>query len=126
MTWRKYELDDRIKETVRDIELWQSDKGQITVNKGTLAVSLRIGRKRRGYVFHGQGKLILDTIIETKEGAVGKSVQEELSKPFLMIGHIDETQECLIDASDEEISRLGYVSQEEFAEKAEDLCHRFF
>jgi len=126
MTRTKYELDNKIKETVRDIELWQSDKGQVTVNKGTLAVSLRIGGKRRGYIFHGQGKLILDTIIETKEGAVGKSVQEELSKPFLMIGQADETEECLANASDEEISRLGYESQEEFAERAGDLSHRFF
>ena len=126
MTWAKYELDNRIKGAVRDIELWQSDKGLITVAKGTLAISLRIGGKRSGCVFHGQGKLILDTIVDTKEGAVGKSVEEGLSKPFLMIGHIDEAEGCLVDAGDEEISRLGYDSKDEFAERAGDLCHRFF
>ena len=126
MTWRRFELDNRVKETTSDIKLWQSDKGRIEVSKGTLAISLKMGEKRSGYVFHGHGELMLDTIVETKEGAVGQSVEKELSKPFLMIGKVDEAEECFVEVSGEGISGLGYGSQEKFIERAEALCHLFF
>ncbi len=96
------------------------------INKGTLAVSIRLDDQQKGYVFHGQGKLLIDAIVETEEGAIGKSVEKELNAPFLMLGSLEEIQKHLTEANDEDFAKMNYDDLQVFVAKAEDLCNQFF
>jgi len=109
MTWEDYELGSTISRTNEDITLWQTEKGIIEISKSTLAVPIKLDDQRKGYVFHGQGKLLLDAIVETEEGAVGKSVEKELNEPFLMLGDTEEIGQHLITASEEDLTKMSFV-----------------
>jgi len=126
MIWGKYKIDNTVTRTAEDIRLWQTEKGIIEISRNTLAVSIRLDDKRKGYVFHGQGKLLIDAIVETEEGAVGKSVEKELIEPFLMLGDTERIQKHLAETSEDDFEKMGYKSQQGFVDKAEDLCDRFF
>jgi len=126
MMWQNYQLDDTISKTTEGIRLWQSERGIVEINKGTLAVSIRLNDQQKGYVFHGQGKLLIDAIVETEEGAIGKSVEKELNAPFLMLGSPEEIQKHLTEANDEDLAKMNYEGLQVFVAKAEDLCNRFF
>ena len=126
MTWQNYQLGNTISKTTEDTRLWQSEKGIIEISKNTLAIPIKLGDQEKGYIFHGHGKLLLDTIVETEEGAIGKPVEKELNQPFLMLGDTEETQQHLSEASEEDLAKMGYEEQQEFVDKAEDLFNRFF
>jgi len=108
------------------LTLWQAEKGTIKISKNTLAIPVKKDDQRKGYILHGQGKLLIDAIVETDEGAVGKSVEKELNEPFLMLGDTEEIQKHLIKASEGDLAEMGHKNQQGFADKAEDLCDRFF
>ncbi|MGQ9538260.1 MAG: hypothetical protein ACUVTE_01545 [Candidatus Bathycorpusculaceae bacterium] len=59
---------------------------------------------------HSEGKLILDAIIKTDEGAVGKPVEKEIEKPFIMIGNVEHVLQNLVVASKQDLAIKGYVS----------------
>jgi hypothetical protein len=126
MMWQNYQLGNTVSKTSEAVTLWQMEKGIVEISKNTLAVPIGLDDKERGYVFHGNGKLLLDTIVETEEGAIGKPVEKELNEPFLMLGDTGETQKHLTTASEEDFAKMGYQNQQEFAVKAEDLCDQFF
>ena len=126
MTWKKFQLDSPISKVTEATTLWQTEKGIIEISKNTLAIPLKLDDQRKGYVFHGQGKLLIDAIVETDDGAVGKSVEKELDKTFLMLGETQEIGQYLTTASEEDFIKMGYESQQEFIAKAEDLFNRFF
>lgn len=126
MIWKNYTLDDTTSKATEQIVLWQTEKGLVEINKNTLAIAIKLDDRRKGYILHGQGKFLLDTIIETEEGAIGKSVEKELDEPFLTLGDIEEIQKRLVKASDEDFTKMGYGHQPEFVTKAEDLCDQFF
>lgn len=126
MIWKKFQLGSPISKAPTTITLWQMERGIIKIRENTLAVPIKLDDHQKGYVFHGQSKLLLDAIIETDEGAVGKSIEKELDKPFLMLGETKEIGRQLINASEEDFTLMGYESQQGFVEKAEDLCDRFF
>jgi len=126
MMWQDYQLDNTTLKANEVIRLWGADKGVIEIGKDTLAIPIRLGDQRRGYIFHGHGKLILDTIVETEEGAIGKPVEKEINEPFLMLGDTEKVQKRLTTTSKEDLTKMGYENQQEFVAKAEDLYHRFF
>lgn len=126
MIWQNYQLGNTVSKTSEAMTLWQTEKVIIEINKNTLAIPIELDDKERGYVFHGNGKLLLDTIVETEEGAIGKPVEKELHEPFLMVGDIEETQKHLTEASEEDFEKVGYQNQQEFVDGAEDLCDQFF
>jgi hypothetical protein len=126
MTWQNYQLDNTISKATEAITLWQTEKGTIEISKNTLAIPIKLGDQRKGYIFHGHGKLVLDTIVETEEGAIGKPVEKEINEPFLMLGGTEETQQHLSTPSKEDFTKMGYENQQEFVAKAEDLCNQFF
>lgn len=126
MTWQNYQLDNTISKATEDIMLWQTEKGIIKISKNTLAIPIKLGDQRKGYIFHGYGKLLLDTIVETEEGAIGKPVEKEINEPFLMLGDTEEIQQHLSTASREDFTKMGYENPQEFVSNAEDLCNRFF
>jgi len=121
-----YQLGDTISKTTEDTRLWDSEKGIVEIHKDTLAIPIKLDDKERGYIFHGQGKLLLDTIVETEEGAIGDPVEKELNKPFLMLGDPEETNQYLTEASEEDLTRMGYENKQALIDAAEDLFNRFF
>lgn len=126
MIWKEYKLDDEVLKSNEDMRLWQTERGIVEIAKNTLATSIMLGDKRRGYVFHGEGKLLLDTIVETEEGAVGKSLENELIEPFLMLGDTEDVQKNLSEAGEEDFKRIRYENLQEFLDEAESLCSKFF
>lgn len=126
MIWQNYQLDDAISKATEDVRLWQSEKGVVEINKSTLAISVKLDNQQKGYVFHGQGKLLIDAIVETEKGAIGKSVEKELNEPFLMLGNIEEIQKRLTRVNEENFAKMSYENQQAFAAKAENLCKKFF
>jgi len=126
MTAQSLHLDNTVLKTLDILTLWQNEQGIIQTGKDALAVSIKLGNETKGYIFHGKGKLILDTIIETKEGAFGKPVEKEINKPFLMLGNTKEIQENLIMASREDLHHLGYENEQGFLDEAEELYKKFF
>lgn len=125
MIWQEYKLEDKILKTNEITTLWKTENGMIDIDKGTLAVPIKLDDQRKGYVFHGRGKLVLDTIVETERGAVGKSVEKELNEPFLMLGENEETQQHFSSAAREDLRTMGYESEKDFVTKAEGLLDRF-
>jgi len=126
MMREKYKIDDTISKSTGDIRLWHTEKGFIEINNGTLAISIKLGDQEKGCIFHGHGKLILDTIVETGEGAVGKPIEKELNDPFLMLGDTEKIKQHFSVATKEDFARFGYESQKGFLDRAEDLFSRFF
>jgi hypothetical protein len=126
MIWQNYQLGNTVSKTSEAMTLWQTEKGIIEINKNTLAIPIKLSDKERGYVSHGNGKLLLDTIVETEEGAIGKPVEKELSELFLMLGDTEEIQKHLTEAGEEDFAKMGYENQQGFVAKAEDLFNRFF
>jgi hypothetical protein len=106
------------------LRLWETAKGYVEIGKNTLAVPIMRGYRPKGYVFQGHSRLVLDTIIETEEGAVGKPVEKEIARPFLMLGNTETIQHCLVPAGNEDLTEMGYTKQEELVAKAEDLLNR--
>jgi len=125
MTWHDYRIDGTVSKATEDVTLWHMEKGLVEISKGTLATSITLDNRRRGYVFHGRGRLLLDAIVDTKEGAVGRSIEKQLIRPFLMLGDTQEIQTNLAEANEEDFEETGYENQEEFQAKAEELCDRF-
>jgi len=126
MTWKEYKLDDTISKSTEIIRLWQTETGILEIDKNTLATPIMLNDKRKGYVFHGQGKLLIDTIVETEEGAIGKSLENMLNEPFLMLGVTEDLQKNLTKATEEDLTRKGYKNSQELLDKAESLCNLFF
>jgi len=100
MIRQNYQLGNSISKATEDITLWQTEKGIIKISKNTLAIPIKLDDKRKGYIFHGHGKLLLDAIVETEEGAIGKPVEKEINEPFLMLGDTEETQQHFSTASE--------------------------
>jgi hypothetical protein len=126
MRWQDYQLENIILKAKEALTLWQTEKGIIEISKNTLAIPIRIGEKRKGYVFHGHGRLVLDAIVETREGAIGKPIEKEIKEPFLMIGNIEEILYHFTAANKEDLTTIGFESEKEFMNEAEDLCFNFF
>jgi len=86
MTWREFQLGSPISKVTETTTLWQAERGIVEISENALAIPIELGDQQKGHVFHGQGKLLLDAIAETDEGAIGKTIEKELDEPFLMLG----------------------------------------
>jgi hypothetical protein len=125
MIWKQYELGKTVLKATESMTLWQTEKGIIEISNNTLTIPIKLDGQKRGYVFQGHGKLLLDTIVETEEGAMGRPVEKELNEPFLMLGDIEEIQKSLTKANEEDFQKMGYKDQKGFEDRAEDLCDQF-
>lgn len=126
MIRHNYQLDATIQKVREWTPLWKTERGVIEVGDDTLAILIKMNSHNIGCVFHGDGKLIMDTIVETDRGAIGRPVERKIEKPFIMIGNVDSIRQNLIAANKQDIAKRGYVEEREFIEKAEALCRRFF
>lgn len=125
MIWHKYELESTVVKANEALTLWKTENGTVKIDKNTIAIPIKSGDERKGYVFHGNGKLLLDTIVETEKGAIGEPVEKELKEPFLMLGDVEEIHHHFVAASKEDLKAMGYESEQKFSAKAEELFDRF-
>jgi hypothetical protein len=123
MMWKNYELDDKVLELDEDMTLYRSDKVLVSLNKGTRAIAVKRKDRMEGLVFLGHGRLIVDTIVETENGALGKPTERELSDPFFMLGPVEETLKQLREANNEDLQRNGVKTDDLFA-KARNLVDK--
>jgi len=126
MIWQHCQLDRTVLKSDERLTLLRTEKGVVEIGENTLAVPVKLDDQRKGFVFHGKGKLLLDAIVETEEGAIDKSVEEEISEPFLMLGGTEEMQNRLTEANKEDLMKVGYENEQDLLTKAGDLCNRFF
>ena len=126
MTWQNYQLDNTVSKANEALTIWQTERGLIKISKNALACSIRLDNQQKGYIFHGHCKLLLDTIVETDEGAIGKPVDKEVNDLFLMLGNTEKIHQHFSAASQEDFTKMDYKNQQEFVAKAEDLFNRFF
>jgi len=126
MKWHDYQLADTVSKTTENITLWKSEKGILEIEANTLALPVELDGEAKGFVFRGKGKLLLDAIVETDKGAVGKSVEKELNKSFLMLGSPVEVQPRLGPTNRKDFERLELESQQAFVSEAESLLDEFF
>jgi hypothetical protein len=124
--WQDHQLDNVVSKATEALTLWRTEKGLVEISKDTLATAIKANGKQKGYVFHGLGRLLLDTIVETEDGAIGKSVEREIKEPFLMLGNTEEIQQRLSAANAEDLTRVNYENQNRFISNAEDLLNQFF
>jgi hypothetical protein len=119
-----YELDDTILKSNESLFLFRSDTASVEISKETFALPVKVKSEIVGYVFSGQGKLLVDAIVETEEGALGKPIQRALNEPFLMLGDTREISQHFSPAKDDDLSRVS-GDEKTLSEKAQELLGRF-
>ena len=119
-----YEVDGTILRTNAELTLARSDKVSLEIKKGTLAMAVKSSDQKEGFIFLGEGKLLIDAIVETERGAVGKPVQLELRELFLMLGNTEETSKHLEKANEDDLRRRNLTEKILFS-KAQDLLTKF-
>ena len=125
MSLSHYKFDSKPLKLLSNLDLLKTERCLVKVENGTLALPILIDDGALGYVFHGSGQFIMDTIIETKKGAVGKSTDKELTQPFIMLGKVAAMENMVSTADSSDLNRLGYSSAEAFVKAADDFCSRF-
>jgi hypothetical protein len=118
-------LGNTISKTTAPLTLWKTAKGLVEVDRNALVLPVMLGDRLKGYIFQGNGRLVLDMIIETEEGAIGRPVENRTGYPFMMLGRIEVVHDGVCQASQEDLAGLGYTRQQEFVSEAEDLLDRF-
>ena len=124
MKYTNYELGNESLKIVKDATLLKNERCVVDALEGSLALPVLIDEKVQGYVFHGTGKLLVDSIIETTKGAVGKPTVKNLKHPFIMLGGAEEIKDNLANADTSDLQNLGYERADAFIEHAEELCGR--
>jgi hypothetical protein len=125
MNLHRCQLGGVVFKAVEDVTLWQTEKGVIKIRRGTLGLPIELDRQHIGYVLHGHGKLTLDAIVETEEGAIGKPVEKEILSPFLMLGKVDALQQSFDKADREDVKKVGHEDEQVFLKEAEELFDKF-
>jgi hypothetical protein len=124
MRWRDYELGGEVLRSNGDLTLCRSDKVLVEASKAALVMAVKDKGRTVGYVFIGQGKLLVDAIVETERGAFGKTIDRELTEPFLMFGNAEEIRQNLSPASGDDRAKLG-LEEKTLFEKAQNLLLLF-
>ena len=124
MKYANYELGNESLKIVKDATLLKNERCVVNALEGSLALPILIDEEVQGYVFHGTGKLIVDSIIETTKGAVGKPTVKNLRRPFIMLGGTEEIKDNLANTDTSDLQNIGYERADVFIEHAEELCGR--
>lgn len=119
-----YTLESTVLKSDEAFTLYRADKASVEVNKNMLAVPIKVDDKRVGYVFLGQGKLLVDAIVETEEGAFGKPIERTLSEPFLMLGNTEQTSQHFSPATHDDLKKAG-MDERTLLDGAQRLLDRF-
>ena len=119
-----YELGETTLKSNEPLFLFRSDTASVEIDKETFALPVKVRSEIVGYVFSGQGKLLVDAIVETEEGALGKPIQRALNEPFLMLGDTGEISQHFSAAKDDDPSRVS-GDEKTLTERAQELLDRF-
>lgn len=119
-----YELCSIVLKTAEAFTLHHSDKASVEIGNGALAVPIKLRDEEAGYVFLGQGRLLVDAIVETEEGAFGKPVQRVLDEPFLMLGDAERVSQHFNRVSSDELKRTATNEKAIFG-RAQEFLDRF-
>lgn len=122
--FRRYQLGEVPLKTVEDITLLQNERCLTKVFKDTLCLPILVEEETTGYIFHGTGQLMIDSIVETKRGAVGKPTIKDLKQPFIILGNTEKIENNLVSADSTDLNKLGYKGIEGYVEMADRLCER--
>lgn len=109
-----------------DTTLLKTERCLVTLNRDALALPLLLDGEVRCYAFKGCLRLLLDAIIETDERALGKAIEEELRRPFLMYGGVEEVEHQLREAAERDLFEAGYKTVEEFRGEVWNAFKHFF
>ncbi len=126
MNSHDYQIDSTILKTNDATTLWKTESGIVEVGQNTLAVPITQDSKMKGFVLHGKCRFVLDTIVETDRGAVGKPVEKEINEPFVMLEDGEDTRQSFSNADTGDLKNMSYQDQKDFVTKAEELCEKFF
>lgn len=109
----------------QDTTLFQNEKCIVKAHVGTLTLPILVDKEVSGYLMIGKGEFTLDAIIETSRGAVGKSLTQNLDRPFLMLGENKSFLQSLEPASPQDLSNRGFGSVDEFLKTANEAFDHF-
>jgi hypothetical protein len=124
--WSNYSLGNQVQKATETVTLWRTENGIVEIDKNTLAIPIRQDDRTRGFVFQGKCKLLLDTIVETERGAIGKPVEKEIAKPFLMLGEQEKIQPHLTTVDKEDLRGMDGETEQELIAEAQKVCDQFF
>jgi len=119
-----YELEKAVLRSDDAFTLYRVEKASVEIEKNMFAVPIKVEEEKVGYVFVGQGKLVVDAIVETDEGAFGKPIERALSEPFLMLGNTEQTSQHFRPASHDDLKRAA-VDERTLLDRAQGLLDRF-
>lgn len=122
MRLRNFEVDNEPLKVIEDATLLKNERCVVETSKGTLALPLLFDDRVQGYVFHGAGRFMVDSIVETTRGAVGKPTVKDLSRPFMMLGNAEEVRDILRPAVSSDLQSAGYKGADAFVEEAKEFC----
>jgi len=119
------QLGTQPQKLTKDTTLLQNEKCIIKTAAGTLTLPILVDGNPSGHFFMGKGEFILDAIIETARGAIGKPVTRDLNRPFLMLGENTTLNQNLAPATIQDLTNAGHKGTEEFLKKAHETLDRF-
>jgi hypothetical protein len=119
-----YELEKTVLRSDEAFTLYRVEKVSVEIEKNMFAVPIKVKEEKVGCVFVGQGKLLVDAIVETDEGAFGKPIERVLSEPFLMLGNTEQTSQHFSPASHDDLKRAT-VDEKTLLDRAQGLLDRF-
>ena len=119
-----YELEKMVLRSDETFTLSRAEKASVEIKKNAFAVPIKVEEEKVGYIFVGQGKLVVDAIVETEEGAFGKPIERALSEPFLMLGNIEQTSQHFHPASHDDLKKAA-VDEKTVLDGAQELLDRF-
>lgn len=121
------ELGNQPQKLTQDTTLLQNQKCIIKATAGTLTLPILIDNTTKGHFFVGKGEFTLDAIVETARGAIGKPITRNLSpdQPYLMLGENTTLNQNLAQATNQDLTNMGYQNTEEFLKKANDTFDQF-
>jgi len=113
----------------QDFTLFQNERCIMKIFKPSLALPIMRESEVVGYVFHGEGKLVIDAVIETPKGAIGRPVERKIETPFIMLAPFEKVRklrEDLVSANISDLKQKGYEGLGEFIKAARELCSQTF
>jgi len=114
----------------QDFTLFQNERCIMKIFKPSLALPIMRESEVVGYVFHGEGKLVIDAVIETPKGAIGRPVERKIETPFIMLAPFEKVrklrEEELVSANISDLKQKGYESLGEFIKAAREFCSQTF
>lgn len=129
MTLTNLEVKEEPLKLRQDFTLFQNERCITKIFKSSLAFPIVRESEVVGYVFHGEGKLVIDAVIETPRGAIGKPVERKIDTLFIMLAPFEKVRklrEELVSANISDLKQKGYESVGGFVKSARELCSQIF